>query len=328
MISSSGHEPPSEQTIRPPFSDSERSLAVVALGCDLDDLAGGVGGRGANCRPHRGNRRRAGGDRRVRASRGVAEGDLHVVDGQTELFRGDLRHGGRAAGADVLHRGDDRDSGVGARPGPRRTTAGRRPRTRPGSPVRRRASRSRPSSARTCLAPRPVRLGAPVALQKVLGRERPLVHRVVLRVVAAAELQRIEVELRGELVHQALEAERALHESRRAEGQHRRGVQLCRVLDGPHVLAGVEHPHRPAGRGEPAVPAGRVDELAVEHRERPVGAGADPEPLDRRVAIAGVEILLAPRQRGLDRPAGLPRKLGSDERVVARGRSWSRSRRP
>src|SRR6266540_1781694 len=51
------------------------------------------------------------------------------------------------------------------------------------------------------------------------------------------------------------------YEAGRAERGHRRGVQLRPVLDGAHVLAGVEHLHRPRRRREPAPPADRVHEL-------------------------------------------------------------------
>ena len=45
-------------------------------------------------------------------------------------------------------------------------------------------------------------------------------------VVAAPELQRVELELGRELVEQALEPERPLDEARRAERGHRRRVEL------------------------------------------------------------------------------------------------------
>ena len=71
-----------------------------------------------------------------------------------------------------------------------------------------------------------MRLGAPVALEQVLAAERAAVGRVVFGVVAAAQLERVEAELRGELVEQALEPERALDEPRRAKRLHRRQVEL------------------------------------------------------------------------------------------------------
>ena len=42
----------------------------------------------------------------------VAEHDLDAVERDAELLGGDLRHRGARAGADVLHRGDDRDAAV------------------------------------------------------------------------------------------------------------------------------------------------------------------------------------------------------------------------
>ncbi len=163
-----------------------------------------------------------------------------------------------------------------------------------------------------------MRLGPPVALEQVLGGERPTVDRVVVAVVALPELQRIEVELGRELVHQALEAEGALDVAGRAERLHRRRVEPRAALEDADVLAGVEHLHGTAGRGEPAVPACRVDELALERRQRPVRAGSGTQTLDRRVAVPGVEVLLAPVERALDRTSRLPGEIGGDVGVVPR----------
>src|SRR5436305_9201475 len=66
--------------------------------------------------------------------------------------------------------------------------------------------------------------GALVALHQVLRRVRPLVGRV--RVVAPAQLERIDVELSRELVEQGLEPERPFDETRCAERLHRRRVDL------------------------------------------------------------------------------------------------------
>src|SRR5439155_9284909 len=108
-----------------------------------------------------------------------------------------------------------------------------------------------------------------------------------------------DVELRRQLVQQALEAEGSLDEARRTERLHRRRVQLRRVLERVHVVARVEHLHRTRGRGVPARPAERGDELAFERGERAVGSRARTELLDRRVAVPRVEVLLATRERAL-----------------------------
>ena len=136
-------------------------------------------------------------------------------------------------------------------------------------------------------------------------------------VVAAPHLERIDLKLRGELVEQALHPERALDEPGRAERLHRRGVQLCAVLDRVHVVARIEHLHRAGGGREPTVPAERSDELAFERRQRAVGARSGTQLLDRRIAVAGVEILLAASERTLDGTACALRKLGRHVRVVA-----------
>ena len=267
-------------------------------------------------RPHRRHRRRAGGDRRERAAGRVAERDLHVLERNPELLGGDLRHRGARAGADVLHRRDDLRAAVGADADPR---------------VRRRAAAAVPDLRREpdavlpralaarahLVALRPVRLRAAVALGEVLRRERAVVDAVGVGVVAAPQLERVDVELRRELVEEALERERALDEARSAEGSHRRQVQLRRVLRRAHVLAGVEHLHRALGRGGPARAADGVDEVAAERDERPVRRRRGGQPLDRRVAVAGGDVLLAPRQRAPDGPARSLRELGRDRRVVA-----------
>ena len=175
----------------------------------------------------------------------------------------------------------------------------------------------RPLAPRAHLvAPLPVLLGAAVALHQVLRRVRLVVGRV--RVVEAPQLERVQVELRRELVEQALEPERPLDEAGRAERLHRRRVDLRRVEDRAHVLAVVEQPHRAVGRRGPAVPAGRVHELAGEREQRPVGLGGGGQPLNRGVAVPGREVLLAPGERAADRTAGALRELDRDERVVAR----------
>ena len=84
-------------------------------------------------------------------------------------------------------------------------------------------------------------LGAAVALEQVLRRERPAVGEVVVGVVAPPQLERVELEPRGELVEQALEPERPLDEARRAERRVRRQVELRPVGLRADVLAGVEH---------------------------------------------------------------------------------------
>ena len=230
MISSSGHEPPSEQTIRPSSIARSRSSTVVPLRGDLEQLPLRVR-RGRRGPPGPSTASSTSRPRSPRtAPRAESPSDTSTrSSGSAELLRRDLRHRRPRAGADVLHRRHD-----GARPSaPSRTHAygaGRRRRTRSGSPCRRRAS-TRPSTAGAHLVPAlPVRLGAAVALDQVLRRERALVDRVGVGVVAPAQLQRVDVELRRQLVEQALEPERPLDEPGRAEGRHRRHVQLRAVL--------------------------------------------------------------------------------------------------
>ena len=219
------------------------------------------------------------------------------------------------ARADVLHRRDHGGAAVGADPHP-----GVRGRPAAAVPdLRRHPDAALPHGVRPrthLVAPLPVRLGALVALLELLRRDRrPLVRH---RVVAAAQLERIHVELCGELVDDALEPERPLDEARRTERLHRRRVDLRAVRLRADVLAVVEHLHRALGGGVPARPADGVRELAVERDDRPVAARAGAEPLDRRVAVARGGVLVAARERAAHGPPRPLSKLGGDERVLVR----------
>ena len=230
-----------------PTTSRERRVRRPALLRDLLDLAPRVRGRGAHGGPHRGRRRRTGRDRRERPASRVAERDGHVLERDPELLRCDLRHRGACARADVLHRRDDGRASVRADAHPR---IARRPAAAVPD-LRRHADTAldRLRRARADLVPAlPVRLRAPVALEQVLAAVRALVCCVVVGVVAAAQLERVDLELGGEHVEQRLEPERPLDEPGRAERLHRRLVDLRARRRGADVLAGVEHLHRALDR--------------------------------------------------------------------------------
>ena len=299
----------------PPCERQDALLLVVALRRDLDDLPGRVRGRRAHRRPHRRSRRRAGRKRRVGAARRVSEDDVDPVERQPELLGGDLGHRRRRPGPDVLHRRHDRRAPVRAEAHPR--VGGRAPAAVPDLAREPDAVLPRAGAARPHLvAPLPVRLGALVALHQVLRRVRLVVVRV--RVVQLPKLERIHLQLRRELVEDALEPERALDEAGRAEGLHRRRVQLGRREHGADVLAVVEHPHRPVRRRRPAVPPGCVHVLAGQRDERPVRARCRGQALDRRVPVAGREVLLAAGERAAHGTSRPPGELGGHEGVVVR----------
>ena len=157
--------------------------------------------------PHRRRRRRAGRRSTAYGPAGrVAERDLTLVERQPELLGRDLRHRRRGAGADVLHRGDR----PVARRRSRARTHGIRGRTAAAVPdlarhARRRASTVARARARTSSPALPVRLGAAVALHQVLRRVRRR-RRSSVRVVEAPQLERVDVELRRELVEQRTRA--------------------------------------------------------------------------------------------------------------------------
>ena len=271
-----------------PRATSTPLLALEALRRDLEDLPGGVGGRGAHRRAHRRQRRRAARERRVRPARRVAELHLDAVEREAELLGGDLRHRRPRAGADVLHRGDDVRAAVGADADPCVARAARRRRTRSGWRARRRASRSRPSAR----APRPA---APSAARRggstpsgswpsTAGRRS---CRRARSSAGAARAGRCRAARRARRAGTRARP-RALDEARRAERRHRRQVQLRAVLDRAHVVAGVEHLHRPrrATASQPSQPSDAMNSppSAI---ERPVRRG--PPRVTRwigRVAVA------------------------------------------
>ena len=327
VISASGHEPPSEETIWPPFSESSRSsrsnrcaassITCRAASAAADRTAGPIDGSVEEPPEIDGER----------AARRVADLHLDLVERQAELLGRDHRHRRAGARADVLHRRDDVRAAVRAEPHPR---------------VARRAAAAVPDLARHphaalpdlvragahLVAALPVRLGAPVALHQALRRVRTPVHRVGVRVVELPQLERIDADLRRELVEHALERPRSLDEARRAEGGHRRQVQLRAVLDRADVVAGVEQLRRAGGRRQPAVPAERARVLAAERRSacrrrgrRPSRAGSSrcgcPRSCSRRAASArsARDVRCGGRAR--------PSAGGS-----CRGRPSSRSRRP
>ena len=162
-----------------------------------------------------------------------------------------------------------------------------------------------------------MRLGAPVALHQALRGERAAVHGVRVGVVQLAQLERVDAELCRQLVEDALERPGSLDEPGRAEGGHRRDVQLGAVLDRPDVLAGVEQLRRPCRRRQPARPAERAGVLAAERGQRPVGPSRRGHALARGVAVAADDVLLAPGERAAHRAARPLRQLGREENVIA-----------
>ncbi len=310
-----------------PVADVEHALLeVVALRRDLDDLALRVGGGGTHGRADR----RQASTSRPRASR--------TGRGRSRRARPRRGRAGRRAprrrSAPSRCRVPVPMSCIAVTTAIAAVGADARPR------VRRRAAAAEPDLARHPDAVLPRSVGArahlvpavPVLLRELVARREVLrgVRRAVVRVrvVASPQLERVEVELRGELVDQALEPERPLDEAGRAERLHRRRVDLRAVADGAHVVARVEHLHRPVGHRRPAAPADRVDELAAERDDRAVAARADDELLDRRVAVAGGGVLLAPGQRAAHRPARAASRARRRRTCTRLRRSSSRSRRP
>ena len=152
-------------------------------------------------------------DRGARRGGGVGADHRDVVGGDAQPFGGDRGEAGRRA-RDVDHAGHDRHPAVGLE------TADRRGRLA--------ATRPRPGGQPDPLA---VREGRPVAVERMVGEpgqafveadaapRRPVGHLVVGGdEVAAAELDRVDLEAPGQLVDQLLEGEGGLRRSRRAVG--------------------------------------------------------------------------------------------------------------
>ena len=188
------------ERLAPPVREDDRSagerepggIDAVALRREIEDLLPGVTGRGANRRPHRGNRRRAGRQRRIRAANRVADRDGHVRERDPELLGRDLGERRLHAGADVLSGSDhgrvavraDADPGVARRP----AAAPPDLRGEPDSALHRVGR-----AGAHLVAALPVRLGAAVALEQVLARVLAPLTRLGVGVVAAAQLERVEL---------------------------------------------------------------------------------------------------------------------------------------
>ncbi len=299
---------------------------LEVAGCDLEDVARELEqglahlGRG---RPDGGHHRRrrlgATRDRAVDVRPRVAAGHAHVVEREPELLgRDDLRPGQRA-GADVLDPGDHGRVPVGVEPYGR---VRRRPAAAP--PDLRRAAHpaQEPVAARhpELLAPCPAgELGrAVVAGEQLLAGVRQPAHLVDVRVVAAAQLERVERERERELVDRLLERRRALHHAGGPEGVLRAQVRLHREGQRAHVGAAVQRAGRDQHREDPAALPHRDHGIRVDCGDRAVSTRAETNGLAGRSTTATVELLGMAVVHEPHRPARDPRELGRRERLEAR----------
>ena len=239
------------------------------------------------------------------------------VERQAQLLGRDLRHGRPRARPDVLHRRDDRRPSVRADPHPG---------------VRGWAAAAVPDLAREAdtAAPGAFRAGADVARAAPSAtRHGGSTRRGSWRSRARPSTGSASAWLRRRSSSGSSSSLAASSSSRHSSpnvpstNPGARNAALGPVLSfaprlrGAHVLAGVQHLHRPGRRADEAVPAHGHDELAGERGQRPVGARPHGQALDGRVAVPAREVLLAARERAVDRPARATRELGGHVGGVA-----------
>ncbi len=140
------------------------------------------------------------------------------------------------------------------------------------------------------------------ALDQLAGRVRLAGLWMGVRLVADAQLDRIEPQLFGELVHGALEAHHARRLARRAHGAGDGDVDPLQEVAGQPVRRGIERAREVGGALDERRVLGAVGgRLQSECRQPAVAVGAQAHALNRRRPMdRGVEHLLA-GERDLDR---------------------------
>ena len=232
--------------------------------------------------------------------------ELHPLDRQAESLGRDLRHRRPGARPHVARRARHLGGAVG-----QETRHGR------GGCVVHRVGGARHAPAdqpapiahraRLGVAPAPAEAlgGGPVAFPRRAARERQLLELVLLRLVAQAQLDGIDVQRHRELVHGGFEREDA---ARLAGGAHvgrRVHVHGRDAMARVDVRARMQEPARVQERlRELLVGGGLLVALVHDGREAAVARCAEGDALDRVRAVADAVIHLAPRQHQLDRPPG------------------------
>ena len=144
------------------------------------------------------------------------------------------------------------------------------------------------------------------ARDKPTGREREVALRVDGRLIAQAQLDRVELQFFGQLVHRLFQRQ---HAHRLAGGARRIGhrqVQLDRAVRGEPVRGGVQGARLHAGRLKIVVEAGAVRPgLVADGAELSVGAGCQSHTLHRVAAVRREVKHLLPRQRSFHRAVEL-----------------------
>ena len=182
--------------------------------------------------------------------------------------------------------------------------------------------RSRPSACgsrkRFALVPAGQLGRAVVAREQMLARVGQAARLVDVDVVAAPQLERIEVERQRELVDRLLERGRAFHHAGRAERVLRRAGSSCTGTSSRARRRSDRACGRGSARGTPSRPA---PSRRRRRRRSPTSVPSRRAP--RRTvcrvarASAAVELLGMPVVDEPHRPAGDPRELGRGERLEA-----------
>ena len=160
--------------------------------------------------------------------------------------------------------------------------------------------------------------GAVVAGEQLLARVRQARALVAVDVVAPAELERVEPERRGELVHRLVEDGDALDDAGRAKRVLRAQARPDGEDHRADVLAGVERERGLLDGEHPAAGAHVDDGRELDRLQRPVAARAEGDRLTRPRPPAADDLILVTRQREPHRPARRPGELGGEERLDAR----------
>ena len=164
---------------------------------------------------------------------------------------------------------------------------------------------------------------------EVPGREAVAGLRIDLRLVADPQLDRVDAGTRSRARPSPTRARtcpgtRRARASTTASGTSRRDEAVRR----PPRRRGVHHPRHDRGLLRELLDRRRLlDDVVGDRDEPPVAVGAEPEPLDRRRAVAGEREHLLPRDGELHRPADVPRRDRRERSRAAAACPSSRSRR-
>jgi len=294
---------------------------VEHLGRQVEQLAFAVAGCGPHRRPGRGQRLAARAGGAVGRGQRVADHHPHGPHLHAQLLGRDLGQGRPGAGADVLHAGQHLHAAVAQQldDGPRRRSAAPAPDLAGHAPSA--APRAAGAGRGRRLASLPPAKSVRALLvggAQALGGVRGAALGVGLGIVLEPQIQRVEAEFGGQVVHGAFQGQVALHVARGAKGPRLVGVGPHVPDDGAHVGAGVEGPRRAGGREAVAAVGAQVrPRLVLDAGQRPVGASAEADALPRGRPVAAHELLLAPVEDQAHRPSRGPGGLGRQDGVHA-----------